>query len=95
MRNVSRRIEKIEEKLNINRHEKPNVIVIVGLDDRKDLLPENVEEWLIYKEYIRKCPNTDLVLLFASSELKARGLSSGNPKENLQKATKDNELEKV
>lgn len=88
---LERRIEKAEQRLNIDRQAHPNVLVLIRPDDKMDLLPESTEDWITYKRCIRKCPDINFVLLFASEELEARGLSGAD----LQKATKDNELAKV
>jgi len=75
--NIERRIQKAEEKLNIgNQQTKPTVLRLTLFKDREasSLLPENVEEWITYKETLRGYPNTSLVVIFTENELAARGL---------------------
>lgn len=92
-KSIENRLEKVEQRLNIDRQARPNVLVIFTPRDEpaSSLLPKNTEDWITYKKHIRKCPDINFVLLFARDELAARGLSGVN----LQKATKDNELAKV
>ena len=54
MRDIRRRIRTIEKKLNIgNNRPKPVSIVICSAepDEAERALPENIEEWITYKEY--------------------------------------------
>jgi hypothetical protein len=92
-KSIENRLEKAEQRLNIDRQAGPDVLVIFTPTDElaSSSLPENTEDWITYKQHIRKCPDINFMLLFASDELAARGLSGAN----LQKATKDNELAKV
>ena len=74
--NLDKRIEKIEEKLNINSHKKPPLVLRILLnrtstnDEAKNGLPENVEEWLTYQEQLRQ--NCTLILVNERDELEAR-----------------------
>ena len=101
MRNIERRVERMEKKLNIGRQPAPNIITIFPADSKaEEALPENVKEWLTYKEQLQKCPNAKLVILYAWDELEARGLEDTTTKKpawirkKLQKATQSNKKAK-
>ncbi len=83
MRKISRRIKSIEKQLNVGKERVDlRVITLFSPDSKAEkALPENVEEWLTYKEQLQKCPNTRLVILYAWEELQAR---------EQQKATESN-----
>lgn len=74
MRNISRRINAIEKQLNVGKERVvPHVIILFSPDSKAEkTLPKNVKEWLTYKEQLQKCPNTQLVTLYAWEELQAR-----------------------
>lgn len=91
MRDISRRIRTMEKKLNVgNEHLRLRNIIICSAepDEAERALPENIEEWLTYKEHLRECPNNSVVILNAYDEVKAR---------EQRKATKrqDNEYKKA
>jgi len=88
MSNISRRINAIEKQLNVGKERvDPRVITLFSANSEAEkALPENVEEWLTYKEQLQKCPNTRLVILYAWEELQARG--------KIQKATESNKKAK-
>jgi hypothetical protein len=75
---LERRIAKAEQKLSLNQGARPFVLVCFTPTDElaSSSLPENTEDWITYKGHIRKYPGSDFVLLFASVELTARGLSN-------------------
>lgn len=106
---IERRIQKAEQKLNINRQTKPRVLVFTLSTDnpKSSLLPENVEEWITYKETLRDYPDIDVVILFSSQELAARELVDladknavveddhlDNSEQKQPKSTKNNQSEK-
>jgi hypothetical protein len=84
MKDIQKRIEKVERTLGMgNKQRKPDVICINEhiSNEPKPVLPENVEEWLTYQKQLQNDPHRDLIILFASDEVKAR---------ELQKTTKSN-----
>jgi hypothetical protein len=84
MKDIHKRVEKAERTLGMgNNQRKPDVICINErmADEPEPGLPENVEEWLTYQKQVQNDPGRNLIILFASDELKAR---------ELQKATKSN-----
>ena len=81
---MHKRVEKVERTLGIgNKQRKPDVICISERisNEPKPVLPENVEEWLTYQKQLQKDPNCDLIILFASDELKAKELQKNNKKQ--------------
>ena len=84
MRDMHKRVEKVEKTLGMgNMQRKPDVICINEHipNEPKPVLPENVEEWLTYQKQLQKDPNRDLIILFASDELKAKELQKSNKKQ--------------
>ena len=51
MRDISRRLDKIEKKLNLNLNEKPEMITIVLYDKQSSLLPDRTEGRIRYVYY--------------------------------------------
>ncbi len=86
MRDMHKRVEKLEGMLGMGK--KPDVICIKErmFNEPEPVLPENVEEWLTYQTQVQNDPHCGLIILFASDELKAR--------EELQKSTKINKITK-
>lgn len=75
MRDVSRRIRTMEKKLNVgNDRVKPKPIVICSAkpDEAECALPENIEEWITYKEYYQKNPKNSVMILISYKEVEAR-----------------------
>ena len=84
MKDIQKRIEKVERTLGMyNKQRRPDVICINERmsNEPEPVLPENVEEWLTYQKQVQNDPHRDLIILFASDEVKAR---------ELQKTTKSN-----
>lgn len=74
--NLNKRVEKIEEFLNIGKN-KPPVLVIMEPCRKSDIpagitLPEKSEDWLTYKERITKDPDCTCMILNAEDEIEAR-----------------------
>jgi hypothetical protein len=78
MRDMHKRVEKVERTLGMDR--KPDVICIKErmFNEPEPVLPENVEEWLTYQKQVQNDPDRDLIILFASDELKTRELQKSN-----------------
>jgi hypothetical protein len=84
MKDIQKRIEKVERTLGMGtKQRKPDVICINErmYNEPEPVLPKNVEEWLTYQKQLQKDPNRDLIILFASDELKAKELQKNNKKQ--------------
>lgn len=93
MKDIQKRIEKVERTLGMgNKQRKPDVICINEQmpNEPKLVLPENVEEWLTYQKKVQNDPHRNLIILFASDELKARELHKSNRKQ--PKTTKNRKI---
>ncbi len=71
MRNLSRRVEKVEKKLNIGGDRTGVFIVLIGKGN-VGKLPEPIEEWITYKEAKAECGDIGIFLADPEKELKAR-----------------------
>jgi hypothetical protein len=81
MKDIHRRVEKVEQTLGVGSNQrKPDVICIKERfpNEPKPALSENVEEWLTYQKQVEDDPQRDLIILFASDELKARESQKSN-----------------
>ena len=81
MRNVnklSRRLDKIEDKLHLSHEPNPRIFTVFNSPEKEleKQLPKNLTDWLTYREKIKQYPDTHCVLLFSTEELYARGLSN-------------------
>ena len=74
---LKRRVQKIEDKLNIG-NERTGVFIVLTSDHIEEL-PEPVEEWVTYKEAKAGCRQLGIFMADPAAELKAR--------EKLQKVT--------
>jgi len=82
MYDISRRVKKAEKTLGVdNQPKKPEVICVRlhSINGPEPDLPENVEDWITYKEQMKE--GRDLIILFSNKEWEAR---------EAQKATKNN-----
>ena len=84
MKSIKRRVEKLEDKLNIS--DKRTRVFIVLTSDRTKELPEPVEEWITYKEAKERCGELGIFIADRETELEAR--------EKQQKATESNKKAK-
>jgi hypothetical protein len=85
MRSLFRRVERIEEKLNIGDDRTGVCIILIGKRDA-DALPDPLEEWITYKQEKAKCGvkgTVHIAMLSLEEELKARE----EQKATLQKET--------
>lgn len=82
---LKRRVERIEDKLNIG--DKRTGVLIVLVDERDaDELPEPIEDWATYKEAKARCGQLGIFMADPAAELEAR--------EKQQKATESNKKAK-
>ena len=70
MRDIGRRVKKIEDKLNIGDGRTGVFVIIDGCN--ADKLPEPLEEWITYKEAKAKCGQLGIFIADPAVELKAR-----------------------
>ena len=72
MKDIERRIEKLEAKLRIGGESKPHAVValMVWEGGKYLVLPEPVEQWLTYQEQLTN--RSPLIMLTADEELEAR-----------------------
>ncbi|MHC4637391.1 MAG: hypothetical protein ACYTBP_10835 [Planctomycetota bacterium] len=84
MKSIERRVERIEDKLNIG--DKRTGVFVVLTSNRTKELPEPVEEWITYKEAKERCGEVGLFIADPEAELEAR--------EKQQKATESNKKAK-
>jgi len=81
MKDIHKRVEKVEKTLGMgNKQRKPDVVCINERmsNEPEPVLPENVEEWLTYQKQVQNNPDRNLIILFASDELKAREMQKSN-----------------
>ena len=61
MRNISRRIEKVENKMSIT--QKMIIVIISSFQDKEGIeIPTEASDWLIYPEAVRAAINGTVVL---------------------------------
>ncbi len=72
MRDISRRIEKLEAKLRIGQESQPHAAIaqMVWEGGKYLVLPEPVEQWLTYQQQLAN--RSPLIMLTADEELEAR-----------------------
>lgn len=76
MSSIKRRVEKIENKLNIG-DKRTGVLIILSREGEElpepiEDLPEPIEEWITYKEAKVKCGQVGIFLADPAAELEAR-----------------------
>jgi len=84
MSDISRRVKKAEKTLGVdNQPKKPEVICVRlrNINEPEPDLPENVEDWITYKEQLKE--GKDLIILFSHKE--------GEARERVRKAMKNNQ----
>jgi hypothetical protein len=76
MRDISRRLDKIEDKLHLHHEPDPRILKVFNSPEKEleKELPENATDWLTYQEKVKKQPDIDFVMLLSTEELYARGL---------------------
>jgi len=82
MKSIERRIKKIEQMLNMDGSQRFGAVLVLSDENcpEQEALPQNIEEWIIYKEKQRKAKQSigysgpTVTILFASDEVEARKL---------------------
>ena len=75
MRYINRRLKQIEQKLSLtDEPEEPKVFIIgfTGHKEAEQALPEDVKEWLTYKEQVKDGQTHRIILLLTVDEIRAR-----------------------
>lgn len=65
MRNISRRIDAVEKKMNIGNQSALVRVMIIRRKNSKTVLPENIEDWPVYKSWRTRNPNSKFMLFLA------------------------------
>jgi hypothetical protein len=74
VKDIGRRLRKLEQKLNPTNELKEPDVFIIWTESHKDdekTLPEDVKEWLTYQEQLERC-QTGLIFLIAIDEVRIR-----------------------
>ena len=80
---LKRRLKRIEKELHIGKMPRPHVLVLFSPKsspraEAERALPNNVKEWVLYKQQVTKCPTTSFVFLPAWREVEARETTKFN-----------------
>ena len=72
MKNIDRRLDRVEEKLGLKKEKRKSVIIVTfDGDDEPAALPESVEDWITYQEQFQQTGRQPL-FVFTAKEAKAQ-----------------------
>ena len=75
MKDINRRIQRIEKILDSDQEETSKIIIkICSLVPNKEeqALPKNTEEWITYRQQMRQDPDVRIIFLNTEDEIEAR-----------------------